>query len=414
MRCWRGGVVAVSIVVTLAVVLIVLLHAVVRPRLLLPEPGRYDVASSSSTSSAQSAVVGNETNLAIGAGARNSNYSNSSYDECAGARQHNYLYHELNREARWELLAKETSNSSLAVKRRVYPELNGTLCIASITCGRHEMLERVLVAIIRHMELDEFGLRYQVVWTDNSGDYSRAAKLTSKLQFEKVSSFVEFQGQGYAQNMAYYTLCRWSEYVLVVDDDRLWDEIFTYPVLSYAVEVMRHDKTVSQVNLQLTENEERKTPAQVLITPGGVLYRHVEGSSAPGALLHWSRSFHSGLWEETNFSRSDEYYRTLPGKGDGFSGAELLFNDSTTPMKPFVHLISNQPACSVSKLQHIHNPLNPMHADPTSFDAHKPMCTGKFQHVRIPLIPMNAIGILFSLIIVIGALIVVLLKNLFC
>ncbi|KAH3731836.1 hypothetical protein Pelo_17335 [Pelomyxa schiedti] len=248
------------------------------------------------------------------------------------------------------------------VSRRVFPELNSTVCITALSCKRRQLLEQSLESVIYHMEnFEPRSLRYQIVVTDNSGDIPQTYDLATQFPIEKIATFAENLGQGYGFNMAYFSLCRWSKYILSIEDDWLWEKAFNFSVIADAIDVMETDHRVSTVNLRnrVFWRGENKT------TPNGVSYNYWMQSKSwgpytAGSLLHYDRVLSGGLWEETKTvfhgggGKSAESNFALRLRNKGFKGAELTFPDGRT-IHPLSHLANkNHAPCSKARLQEVY------------------------------------------------------------
>eukprot|EP01105_Mastigella_eilhardi_P022639 TRINITY_DN55_c0_g1_i1.p1 TRINITY_DN55_c0_g1~~TRINITY_DN55_c0_g1_i1.p1 ORF type:complete len:400 (-),score=94.40 TRINITY_DN55_c0_g1_i1:71-1270(-) len=144
----------------------------------------------------------------------------------------------------------EATVPSFVAPRRVFPQLQPQVCVAALSCRRLPMLETTLSSIIAHMEKDEDGLSYEISWLDQKGTADGVQNITSKFQIERVMMQAENYGIGFALNTLIFDMCRWSQYVISVEEDWRWRDECNFAVIRRAIEVLKEEKLANIVVLK--------------------------------------------------------------------------------------------------------------------------------------------------------------------
>ncbi|KAH3761206.1 hypothetical protein Pelo_6979 [Pelomyxa schiedti] len=208
------------------------------------------------------------------------------------------------------------------VTRRVFPEMEPSVCVAALSCRRLHLLEKSLAAIINHMELYEPNLKYEICWVDNHSELDKAYHILESFPIEKNLLLKQNYGLGFAFNTLFFDLCRWSTYVLSIEEDWLWRPQLNFSVIQMGISVLRNDPNVGVIYLKPTSTETQAS--EWLKTPDGVVYRRhcpkrdsIWGVWANGAVLFNLKQLSSKVGRQT-----EEFYHDYGAEANYASRAK--------------------------------------------------------------------------------------------
>ena len=126
------------------------------------------------------------------------------------------------------------------------------LCVCVLSFKRLDLLRTTLRSIVQHLETDERGLAYELVWVDNGSDDAERHALHAEFTFEKVLFLGTNYGMAYGFNTLFFRLCS-APYFLTLEEDWEWigaEHGVGQTALRDAMTVLRHDTSVSGVFLR--------------------------------------------------------------------------------------------------------------------------------------------------------------------
>lgn len=106
--------------------------------------------------------------------------------------------------------------------RATYPEDKPHVCLAFLSCcGRTDLLNHTMSAVIRHMEQDEPSVRYEIAWVDNGNPSNLTTPITDSHQIEHALLLPQNAGLAYGMNLLIFNLCT-APYILLLEEDWLY------------------------------------------------------------------------------------------------------------------------------------------------------------------------------------------------
>lgn len=120
-----------------------------------------------------------------------------------------------------------TQPENPVVRRRSFPESNPHICLAFLSCcGRTDLLNHTMAAVIRHMEEDEPDhLRYEIAWVDNGSGPHLTSVIEDSYPIDHALPMAQNTGLAYGMNLLIFNLCT-APYILLLEEDWLYlDEL---------------------------------------------------------------------------------------------------------------------------------------------------------------------------------------------
>ena len=160
--------------------------------------------------------------------------------------------------------------------------LTPDVCVCVLSYQRLDLLRTTLRSIVDHIEADERGVSYELVWVDNGSDNAERRAVHAEFAFEKALFLGTNYGMAYGFNTLFFRLCS-APYFLTLEED--WEWIGARKsVLLDAMSVLRHDTSISGVFLRpdtldqfLTRSAWRRT------VPAAAVAVDANGRTAPDA-----------------------------------------------------------------------------------------------------------------------------------
>ena len=160
--------------------------------------------------------------------------------------------------------------------------LTPDVCVCVLSYQRLDLLRTTLRSIIDHIEADERGVSYELVWVDNGSNNAERRAVHAEFAFEKALFLGTNYGMAYGFNTLFFRLCS-APYFLTLEED--WEWIGARKsVLLDAMSVLRHDTSISGVFLRpdtldqfLARSAWRRT------APAAAVAVDASGRTAPGA-----------------------------------------------------------------------------------------------------------------------------------
>lgn len=112
-----------------------------------------------------------------------------------------------------------------AHRRAVFPAQEPLVCLAFLSCcGRTELLQSTMNAVIRHMEEDEpsvVGQHYEIAWVDNGSTRERQTHIESTFEVDHALPMPRNMGLAWGMNALIFDLCT-APYIILLEEDWLY------------------------------------------------------------------------------------------------------------------------------------------------------------------------------------------------
>jgi len=165
-------------------------------------------------------------------------------------------------------------------KRKRFPQVDPRICLAFLSCGRYDLLERSLASVVDHMEQYEPGLAYEVALVDNCNQDAGSEfveRISQRFQIERISILRTNYGIAAGLNTLYFGLCR-APYILSGEDDWVWrpDRSGDKSIMTAAVEALDSDPVLIGVILREARSEVNTSWTKL---KSGAEYRYLQNPS---------------------------------------------------------------------------------------------------------------------------------------
>ncbi|CAB9522715.1 expressed unknown protein [Seminavis robusta] len=124
----------------------------------------------------------------------------------------------------------ETCQAAKANRRSVFPRKEDDdegplVCLAFLSCcGRTDLLQSTMQAVIHHMEHDEpevLKRRYEIAWLDNGSPHEKQEHISSTFQVDHALPMPRNMGLAWGMNALMFDMCT-APYILLLEEDWLY------------------------------------------------------------------------------------------------------------------------------------------------------------------------------------------------